>query len=380
MNAALRSIRAGHTSTDALVRATVIVVAVALGLLVPLGLLGYAASALFLVFGGILFAVFLRMLASRIAALLPVLERAALPIAVIVLLALAGLAALWTAPRLSDQLGQLTDQLPSSLDHLRHAVEGHPFGQWLLSTSRSASSDGQQAFKLGERLVAYLFEGVGSLVIVLFLGLYFAADPQRYLDGSVRLLPMERRPPVREALIEAGRTLERWLFGRLLAMAFVGVTTGAALAVMGIPLAFLLGLSAGLLGFIPYIGPLVSGVPAVLLALEQHGVQTAAGIVVLYLGIQTVQDYLLTPVIQQYTVSLPPVLTITSQIFAGIWVGPIGVTLATPLTVVLMVLVRRLYIEAYLGDRGRDERSTGDRPVAALPARGHPGGTAQVKP
>ena len=117
-----------------------------------------------------------------------------------------------------------------------------------------------------------------------------------------------------------------------------------------------------------------------LLALEQHGVQTAAGIVVLYLGIQTVQDYLLTPVIQQYTVSLPPVLTITSQIFAGIWVGPIGVTLATPLTVVLMVLVRRLYIEAYLGDLGRDERSTGDRPVAALPARGHPGGTARVKP
>ena len=81
---------------------------------------------------------------------------------------------------------------------------------------------------------------------------------------------------------------------------------------------------------------------------------SALWVATLYLGVQTLQDYVLTPLIQQRAVSLPPVLTIMSQVFAGIWVGPIGVTLAAPFTVVLMVLVQKLYIEEYLGDTARD--------------------------
>jgi predicted PurR-regulated permease PerM len=361
MNSAMRFIRPGDRGSDSLVRTTVVVTGVVLALLVPLGLLGYAAPALFLVFAGILFAVLLRMLASRIAAVLPVRDRASLVIAWVLLAALVAFTSWWTAPQLSDQFDQLAGRLPSGLHDLEHKLQQHPLGKWLISKSAAASPNGQQTVETGARLTASVFGVLGSSTIVLFLGMYFAADPHRYLNGLVRLLPIERRPLVHDTLLEAGHNLERWLLGRLLAMTFVGVTVGVGLALMGIPLALLLGLLAGLLGFIPYIGPIVSAVPAVLLGLEQQGLQSALWIACLYLTIQTVQDYLLTPLIQEHAVSLPPVVTITSQVFAGIWVGPIGITLATPLAVVLMVLVRRLYIEAYLGDREPDAFTPGNR-------------------
>lgn len=339
---------------DSLVRKTTIVLGVALGVLVPLILFGYAASALFVAFGGLLFAVFLRMFAGLVTRLVPLSEGKALAIVVLMLVSMSILIGVWTAPRMSDEFGQLANQLPKSIDHLKQKAERSPWGTWLVSTSQNASSNSQEAVKKGGQLASLALEGVGALVIVLFLGVYFAASPQQYLDGALRLLPIDRRPPIRDALIDAGDSLTRWLFGRLLAMTFVGVMTSLGLLAMGIPLAFILGLLAGLFGFIPYIGPVVSALPALLLALEQQGAQSVLWVGALYLGVQTVQDYVLTPLIQQRAVSLPPVLTIMSQVFAGIWVGPIGVTLAAPFTVVLMVLVQKLYIEDYLGDKAHE--------------------------
>lgn len=347
-------VRGKAEPVDSLVRRTTIVLGVALGVLVPLILLGYAANALFVAFGGLLFAVFLRMLAGLVARLVPLSEGKALAIVVLLLVSMSILTGLWTAPRISDELGELADQLPKSFDHLKQKAEHSSWGKWLVSASQKASSNGQEAVKKGGQLASLALEGIGALVIVLFLGVYFAATPHRYLDGALRLLPIDRRPHIRNALIDAGESLTRWLFGRLLAMTFVGVATGLGLLAMGIPLAFILGLLAGLFGFIPYIGPAVSALPALLLALEQQGMHSALWVAALYLGVQTVQDYVLTPLIQQRAVSLPPVLTIMSQVFAGIWVGPIGVTLAAPFTVVLMVLVQKLYIEEYLGDTARD--------------------------
>jgi Predicted permease len=340
---------------DALAKKAAIVLGVALGILVPLILLGYAANALFVAFGGLLFAVFLRMLVRLVTRVMPLSEGKALAIVVLVLMSLSILAGMWMAPRISDELGQLAGQLPKSIHHLKQKAERSPWSKWIVSTSQTASSNGQEVVKKGEQLASLALEGVGALVIVLFLGLYFAANPHRYLDGLVRLLPIDRRPHIRDVLIDAGESLTRWLFGRLLAMTFVGIVTGLALMAMGIPLAFILGLLAGLFGFIPYIGPAISALPAMLIALEQQGAHTALLVAALYLGVQTVQDYVLTPLIQQRTVSLPPVLTIMSQIFAGIWIGPIGVALATPFAVVLMVLVQRLYIEDYLGDIAEGE-------------------------
>ena len=132
-------------------------------------------------------------------------------------------------------------------------------------------------------------------------------------------------------------------------MIIIGVLTAVGLWLLGVPLALTLGLLAALLTFIPNIGPILAVVPAALLALLQSPTR-ALYVVLLYLGIQTVESYLLTPLMQKRTVSLPPALTIFAQVLMGILVGRIGLVLATPLTAALFVLVKMLYVEDILGD------------------------------
>ena len=161
---------------------------------------------------------------------------------------------------------------------------------------------------------------VAALLIVLFLGIYFALDYDKYVGGCVRLAPVTRRERLREVLGEVHQTLRWWLLGKVVAMLIVGVLTSVGLVALGVPLAAALGVIAALLTFVPNFGPVISAVPAVLLGFVQSPT-TALYVVILYLAIQTVESYLITPLIQQRTVSLPPGLTISAQIGMGILFG-----------------------------------------------------------
>lgn len=352
-------------------RKAIIVCAVGLGILVPLLLLGYAATAVFLLFGGGLFAVFLRAVADVFQKWARLSEGLALAVVLVLIAALFAVGAWLFAAPISHQVGQLTTQLPKSIDSLKNQLNEHAWGQWLIQQADQSNQNGggaQQALKTGVHMITVIMEGLGYALVIFFVGMYFAVDPGLYLHGMLRLFPVDARGTVRQAIIETVDALRRWLMGRLLAMAFVGLFTGLGLWLLGIPLALLLGLLSGLLSFIPYVGPVVSSVPAMLLALQLHGVTWTLYVAGVYLGVQIVQDYVLTPVIQQQTVALPPVLILMSQIFAGVWIGPVGVTFATPFTVVIMVLIRRLYVEEYLEDRGSERRRQAE-PTAARSMR-----------
>lgn len=138
--------------------------------------------------------------------------------------------------------------------------------------------------------------------------------------------------------------LRWWLVGKLLSMSIVGLLTTAGLWLLGVPLALAFGLIAAALTFVPNIGPVLSVVPPALLALTDEP-RVAAYVVALYVGIQTVESYAITPIIQRRTVSLPPALTITAQVALGFLVGALGVAVATPLTAAVMTIVRVLYVE-----------------------------------
>jgi predicted PurR-regulated permease PerM len=282
---------------QSVIRRTVMVLGVSLAILIPLFLLGYAAKAALVVFGGILFAVLLRALAALVTRFFNLTEGKALVFVVVLLFGMTILIIWWVSPRLSDQLNQLAEQLPASLQHLEQRLKQLPWGQWVISKiqqPRAVSSEAQHAVSQAADVLSLTLEGLGFFIIVLFLGIYFAIEPGLYFNGFLSLLPIERRNPARIALLDASQALQRWLVGRLLAMAFVGAITGLGLWLLNVCLAFSLGLLAGLLGFIPYIGPLISGVPAVLLTLQQEGGTWAVYVVLLYFGVQTVQDYLLT--------------------------------------------------------------------------------------
>ena len=153
---------------------------------------------------------------------------------------------------------------------------------------------------------------------------------------------------MREVLAKLSDTLWWWLIGRLIAMTFIGVATGVGLTLLGVPLAFILGLLAALLSFVPNLGPILSALPAILLGFVQSP-QTALWVAALYAGVQVVESYVLDPIIDRKTVYLPPAFTISAQLLMGLFAGLLGVTLATPLAAALVVIVTMLYVQDVLG-------------------------------
>jgi predicted PurR-regulated permease PerM len=181
------------------------------------------------------------------------------------------------------------------------------------------------------------------VLVVLVAGIYLAAQPRFYATGAVKLVPPAKRQLAIEAMQDSERALRLWLKGQLIAMVAVGLLVGLGLWVLGMPSALALGLLAGILEFIPFAGPILSAVPAVLLALAVSP-DLALWVVLLYFAVQQFEGLVLTPLVQQYAVDLPGVVLLFSLLAFGILFGVLGVILAAPLAVVTYVLVKRLYV------------------------------------
>jgi predicted PurR-regulated permease PerM len=167
-------------------------------------------------------------------------------------------------------------------------------------------------------------------------------------------VPPAKRQRANEVAHEIGATLARWLLGTSCSMLIAGIATSVGLTLLGVPLGLILGIIAGLLDFIPYIGPIMAGVPAVLIALSVDP-QLALYTIALFGGIQLVQGYIVQPLIDSWAVEIAPALIIVTQLVFGTIFGFAGIALATPMTATLMVLVKMLYVEDILGDRADDD-------------------------
>jgi predicted PurR-regulated permease PerM len=130
-------------------------------------------------------------------------------------------------------------------------------------------------------------------------------------------------------------------------MLFVGSATALGLWLLGVPLALTIGAIAAVLAFIPFFGPIASGILAVLMAFMEGPTQ-ALYVAGLCVAIQQIEGNLLMPFVQRWAVALPPVLGIMAAVIFGLLFGLAGVILATPLMVVAMVLVQKLYVEGVL--------------------------------
>lgn len=312
-----------------------------------------AADALLLTFACILFAILLYKLSEIMAHRFHMKRKLALAVVVLVLAAIVGLGGWAMAPQIAEQSTQLAKEIPAAVERLQATVKQHP----LLARIAAELPPPEQIVKqMGDMVPnAGLFFGgvlgaIGNVVIIIFVGIYFAASPQVYSNGMIRLVPQSKRGRAREVQQEMGHTLASWLLGKAASMLIVGVVTSIGLSMLGVPLALILGIIAGLLDFIPYLGPVMAGVPAVLLALSL-GPDMALYTLLLFIGIQGLEGYLLQPLIEAKAVDLPPALVIVMQLVFGTLFGFAGVALATPLAAGLAVLVRMLYIEDVLGDR-----------------------------
>jgi predicted PurR-regulated permease PerM len=320
--------------------AVVGVVALAIGL-------WYARTAVLLAFAGILLAIVLYG-ASRALADLTKLPRLLMLAVVVLAAALFFILVFSTAgPTLTQQIAELargiaagattlTKELASFADQA-NLLQNVDLVQ-LLSGFLSPWGIATGATSAALSIVGLFSAGL----IVLFFGVYFAADPQTYVQLVARLAPAEKRPATLAMMYETGELLRRWLIGQGISMALIGSFTYVGLLILGVPIAFVLALFAGLAGFLPYLGPIIGAVPMVLVA-GGESLNLALWVVGLYALIQFLESYLLTPLIQARAVSIPPAVVILSQLMLGAVFGLLGLALATPLAAAATVPLRYMF-------------------------------------
>ena len=207
---------------------------------------------------------------------------------------------------------------------------------------------------------------VGGIIAVLFLAIYVGADTELYRGGILSLLPHRARPRGEQVLDALASSLRRWLVTQLIAMLAIGLVTAVVLVALRVPGALPLAILAGLLEFVPTVGPILSAVPSMAMAFVDSP-EKAAVVGVAYFGIQFLENHLLIPLLMKEGVDLPPVLTILMQATMAIAFGIMGLFVAVPVLVVVTILVKMLYVEDVIGDRTALPY-TQEKPPVARPA------------
>jgi predicted PurR-regulated permease PerM len=308
------------------------------------------SEVLLLVFAAALLAILLRGFARNIERLLPLTPGWSLTLAVVIVLSVVGGAVMLFGVQVGAQVDTLFEALPRAWEAARDRLRDFgPVGAAIDNFGDKVFSDGNMA----GRLTGFLSTALGvaaDLLLILFGALYFAAQPALYRDGVVVLFPPAQREQVANALNRCGEALWQWLLGQLISMAIVGVLTATALTLLGLPTALALGLFAGLAEFVPVVGPIAAALPALIIALSQSYDMTL-WVLAIFIVIQQVEGYVLQPIVQRRMVSLPPALLLFAIVAVAILFGGLGVLLAAPLTVVVFVLVRELYLRGALGEK-----------------------------
>lgn len=269
--------------------------------------------------------------------------------------------------QLSDQYGQLEEEIPAALETLENRLEGTPIlgslGTQLQELREGMMADGRQSPTESDseqeqieaqqiRLIQVTTRTLSLFVIWAMVSFYLAWGGRGYMKAYLRLFPPEHCDTGRELADALCTALPWWLVGRLASMAAISLLTTIGLFLMGVPLALVLGVIAGLFSFVPILGPIASAVPAGLIALQSTP-DKVLWVLALYAAVQLLETNLITPNIQQRVASVPPVLLISGQVVLGVLAGVVGVMFSTPLVLALIVTVQVVYVHGVLGEEIR---------------------------
>ena len=305
------------------------------------------------IFTGVLFGICLR----RTAAALRRVTR--LPIGwsllVVVLLILAFFVGMgwFFSVKISSQFAELSEQLPAAAVKVGNMISQSSLGKMLMQRLDIGNFQAfpttvlQSFFGVAINVVGV----VGGIVVIIFVALYVAAESQRYAAGLVLLVPPARRTRAAEILHEAASAMWYWMLGRLFSMSVFGIIVALGLWLLGAPLPVALGFLAGTMIFVPYIGSILSAIPTGVIA-ASIDLTLATYVIALYIGVHIIESYILGPIVQRRVVNLPPALTLSAQVILAVLAGFLGLLLATPVVAAAVVMIRMIYVEDILGDRG----------------------------
>jgi predicted PurR-regulated permease PerM len=274
----------------------------------------------------------------------------------------------WLNQRAGGLLGQLMPEQPAAAQPAPQAAPGAPRPDSAEARrpdaqnqrgnpqtgplSRLPGSLSGQLNAIGRYLFSFLSSTIAvltGLILIIFMSIYIGSNPKLYHQGLLHLFPHRVRPRAREVLNAVGITLRKWLMAQLVAMVVIGVVTTVTLKLLGVKAALPLGIIAGLLEFIPMVGPLLSAIPAVAMGFVDSP-QKALFVALAYSGIQFFENHLLIPILMKEGVDLPPVLTLIGLAVMSVVFGFLGMLVAVPLLAAIVVAVKLLYVEDVVGD------------------------------
>ncbi len=313
--------------------------AIWLGLACVIALLIVLVQPLLIIFAGVVFAALLDGGVRLLGRVLPIGRGWRLLIVVLLTFAFLVGTFVLTGVQVTEQVTQLR----STLESQANRFTGYLTSQGLMPGASDVNGIVKQALGSVGRVTSWVGSAIGaitSMFMILILGLFIAMDPGTYSRGLQWMVPLDLRSEFARTLVKMGATLRRLLAGRLLGMAVEGVASGIALAVGGVPMAMLLGIIAGILAFIPNVGAIVTGVLMVAVGFSA-GVDTGYWAIGTYLVVQTIDGYVIVPMVAKRTVDLPPALTLGAQILASALFGILGLALADPMTAMLKTALER---------------------------------------
>ena len=344
-------------SEDRFVRKVLLVFALA----ALAALLWVLSDLLLLVFSAVIVAVVLRAGGNLIRRVVPVGESLSVTLAALIILAIIGVIIWLFGATLAAQTSELIGRLPAAWESLKSLLSGYSWSADLMNQMEGLGDYAGQ-FAAQVPLVALGVAGViANVGLAIVGGVMLALEPKAYREGTLLLVPKSARENATRAVDATGHALGGWLAAQLISMLVIGTLTGVGLWIVGVPSALGLGLFAGLAQFVPVIGPVVSAVPGLMISATTDW-NTFAWAAVVYVGVQQIEGNLVTPYVQKHIAGIPMALALFSIVAFGVLFGPLGVILATPLTLVALVLVKSLYLRDMMGE---DVHLPGEKSAAA---------------
>lgn len=245
--------------------------------------------------------------------------------------------------KIQVQIQQLSNSLPITIANAKAKLAETPIGNKILDYV-SNDDTSKKLMSTASHFFSTSFGVLGNLYVILLLSSFFTANPDMYKNGIILLVPKSKKELSSCVIDRISLALKGWLKSTMLSIVLITVILTVGLSLFGIPVALVLALIAGLLKIVPNFGSFLAMIPGVLLAFT-ISTNTGIAVTLLYIVSQTVVSSIITPIVQNRMINLPPALTIIAQVIMGTLSGGLGIILAVPLLSIVMILVDELYVK-----------------------------------
>lgn len=301
-----------------------------------------------LLFGGILLSVFFHAISGKLHKWTGWNKVVTLILSVILVIVFWAGVSFFVGHEFQKQAEEFEETVPETIENLKSYLADTSWGESLLDALPESDEHMSTFVDKAPGIFQSTFGFFGDLYALVFLGVFLMISPKDYKEGFLSLVPEDSKKKAGEIIEKLGSDLKIWLKAQIFEMIFVFVLTAVGLLILGNSLWLILAIIAGILTFIPNIGPTLALIPAALVGLLE-GPMMALIIIGLFLLVQTLESSVFGPYIRKKMLSLAPALVLFFQLLMGSIAGAWGLLFATPILVVLVNIINEVYVKTILG-------------------------------